>query len=217
MTYDAVVILGGGLRREGDIFSPATYADSDEFGMLGGHMRVIAGVELLRRAESDTFVFTTGIYEKNKARLGPDVLPEADVYAAHFLEQMASMNLSRPQIVLESASKTTLENMSELVRIIEAQGWKRVAIVSNTYHLPRIEALYEHLFKLRPDLHVDIAFLSAEEIVRSVLPGRYDEEIEAAYASPAAVKRAESEARGLRDLENGTYALEEFQLIRQFF
>lgn len=213
MTYDAIAILGGGLRREGDDFFPATYADSDEFGMLGGHMRVIAGVELLRRGESGTFVFTTGIYEKNKARLGQDVPPEAEIYAADFSSRAARMNVSSPEVVLERMSKTTLENMRELMRIIGARGWSHVAIVSNTYHLPRVEALYTHLFRLRPDLHVDITFLSAEEIVKGGLPGQYDTEIESAYASPSAARRVESEIRGLRDLENGTYALEEFQHV----
>ena len=33
--YDAVVVFGGGLRKEGDTYVPATYEDSDNFGMLG--------------------------------------------------------------------------------------------------------------------------------------------------------------------------------------
>lgn len=208
--YDAVVVLGGGLRKEGEEYHPATFRERDEFGMLGGHLRVAAAAELYRAGVASCFMFTTGVYEKNKARLGDDVPAESVVYAACFQEMIDGR--VPPQIVLDTVSTTTLTNMREVFSAVRARGWHTVAVVSNEYHIPRVRALYERMLSENPDMVVDITYLAAEAILKQLRPGGYDAEIEGAYQSDAGRERIESEAQGVRHLDESRYATEEFQL-----
>ncbi len=192
--YDAVVVLGGGLRKEGHEYFPATYKDSDEFGMLGGHMRVQAAVDLYRTKAARSFMFTTGVYEKNKTRLGGNVPAESEVYAERFQEAIGNIGDIQPNIILDTTSTTTLTNMQEVLSIISERKWHYVAIVSNEYHIPRIRALYEYVLRQNPKIEANITFLSAEKIVRELQPGKFDQEIDEAYASEQA-KNASSMRR----------------------
>jgi uncharacterized SAM-binding protein YcdF (DUF218 family) len=201
--YDAVVIFGGGLRKEGEEYFPATYADSDNFGMLGGHMRVNAAIQLWKARASENFIFTTGVYDKNIAKFGQGVPEESKKYAAFFAKKVGE---PAPNIVTESISTTTLTNLEEVEKILQAQQWKNVAFVSNEYHLPRIRALYERMFDKAEGSAV---FLSAEEVVRKLAPGMYDAEIEHAYATEAAKRRIANEQQGVEDIREGKYTAQQ--------
>lgn len=198
--YDAVVTLGGGLQRRGDEYYPADYRDSDEFGMLGGHMRLHAALLLLLAGRSDTFFFTTGAYEKNKRKFGPDVPPESVIYQQRFREELAKMTQApKPALIAETVSTTTAENVHEVIKMAGQRNWKNVAIITSTYHVPRVVALIKREQKWKPG-DAEIRVLPAEDVVRKLDPGIYDGEIERAYASPAAHRRLESEQRRLADL-----------------
>jgi uncharacterized SAM-binding protein YcdF (DUF218 family) len=210
--YDALIILGGGLRKEGSEYYPATYQENDGFGMLGGHMRLQAAIDLFHAKASPCFLFTTGVYEKNKTRLGADVPPESEVYAARFKEALAGEPL--PEILVETASSTTLTDLIEAIREAKKHGWHRIAVVSSDYHIPRVRALYEHVLAAQSDTQFEAEFLSAEKTVQEFQPGVFDREITEAYASDGARERQQNEQRGLQDLRDGKYATKEFQLKR---
>jgi uncharacterized SAM-binding protein YcdF (DUF218 family) len=220
-TYDALVVLGGGLRKDGDEYAPAGYHDSDDFGMLGGEMRVNAAVSLFLKGAAPNIVFTTGVYEKNIAKHGPDVPPEADVYARHFTDMLhtpryedQARDHDDPSIILENTSITTLTNIQEVLQLISDSGWDRVCIVTSKYHVPRVQALYEMALKKVADkINPHIDFLGAEDVVADLEPGVYDQDIREAYSLPEAEKRLTNEARGLADIKAGKYAIREFQLV----
>jgi hypothetical protein len=206
--YDAIVILGGGLRKEGNEYYPATYEDNDGFGMLGGHMRLRASFDLYQTKAADCFMFTTGIYEKNKARLGPEVPAESEVYAARFRELIGTR--PTPEIVIETVATTTLTDLIEAFKVATERMWKQIAILSSEYHLPRVDALCTMLLRGKGrDLTVE--FLSAERIVKECEPGTFDQEIDEAYRSESASQRARNEQQGLQDIRDGKYAIQEFQ------
>jgi len=209
--YDAVVVLGGGLRKENERYDPATYEDSDDFGMLGGHVRVQAAAQLYRAEAASCFMFTTGVYEKNKQRLGADVPAEAETYAQRFKELITDVS-GVPEIVLDTVSTTTLTNVQEIIAALISHKWQRIAIVSNEYHVPRIRVLYEHILRTHPELQVHIEYLAAERVLKELQSGFFDTEIDLAYQSEEGRKRERNEAQGLRDLQEGRYALKEFQL-----
>lgn len=199
--YDAVVTLGGGLQRRGDEYYPADYRDSDEFGMLGGHMRLHAALLLLISGTSDTFLFTTGVYEKSKKKFGPDVPPESAVYAERFREELTKMTQApKPALIAETVSTTTAENVCEIIKMAGQRGWKMVAVVTSNYHVPRVRALIKRDQKWRPG-DAEIHVMPAEDVVRKLDPGIYDDEIEQAYALPSARTRLESEQRRLAELK----------------
>lgn len=224
--YDAIFVLGGGLQKVGDKYYPTDYSHSDEFGMLGGGIRVIAALDLYLQKQSREFVFTTGIYEKNRAKFGQDVPPESHEYAATFKRLIEDLkkrpenqekfkDMEEPLITSEDRSTTTLTNIREALQIILDSGWKKVAFVSNEYHIPRIEALYKQALEKHPEVQVNVSFIPAETIVKEAEPGKYDEEICKAYCSEEAKKRIINEIQGIEDLEAGKYALEEFQLEKK--
>jgi uncharacterized SAM-binding protein YcdF (DUF218 family) len=209
--YEAVIILGSNIKRTGDGYVPVTYDDYDIFGMLAGEIRIIAAVLLFEEGLADTFVFSTGISEKTRAVLGPDVPAEAAVYSQDFLRRAGSSGRPAPTVIVEDRSVNTYTNLVECIAIIRRHRWANVGIMSARYHMPRVAALWE-LAKDKHPVDASASFLAAEDIVTHYMPGVYDAMITAAYRSPQGLKRLENEALGVQALKDGLYVLTEFHL-----
>jgi hypothetical protein len=217
--YDAVIVLGGNIRRTQTGYASATYTDSDQFGMLGGHIRVIAAAWMYLDRQASVFIFSTGTSEKTKAAFGPGVPTEAEIYSEEFKTLLRELRpdhpemaqLEPPTIILEDRSKNTVGNIEECFAIISKQTWEKVAILSARHHLPRIKTLCE-LIKQRRPVNASLAFVEAEQVVMKLCPGKYDTEIKAAYNSPEGKKRLANEAKGVSDIRDGVYVLSEYQL-----
>jgi uncharacterized SAM-binding protein YcdF (DUF218 family) len=194
--YDAVAVLCGGLRCDGGSYHPATFTDSDEHGMLGSHLRVLAAAELYRAGCARVFLFSTGVSQKSRARFGPAVPAEAAVYAAHFRAETGA----GPEVHLETGSVNTAGNCAAIAAAASRHGWARLAVLTSEYHLARVHELLR-----RPGGGEPAAILSAEAIVMAARPGAHDEQIAAAYASPAGLLRTTRERQGLADLYAGRY------------
>jgi uncharacterized SAM-binding protein YcdF (DUF218 family) len=198
--YDAVIVLCGGLRRDGDGYHPASFTDSDGFGMLGSHIRVVAAADLYRAGYADVFVFATGVSRRLRARFGPQVPAEAAVYAEHFRDLAGD----GPAILVETDSVNTAGNVAAIAGLAGRRGWRQVAIVTNEYHAPRVRELLR-----RAGAPVTAEILSAEALVMAAWRGEYDAEINAGYASPAGLWRMVCERRGLADLYGDRYDMSE--------
>lgn len=183
-------VLCGGIVLDGSRHRPTSYAEGDHFGMLGGHVRVLAAAALSRQQPGSAFVFSTGVSGKQLAALGDNVAPEAEIYAADFRR-----NDGRGDVVLETISTNTSENLTEIAKII---GNERLTLITSAYHVPRVRAMARHT-GLRAEIR------SAEAVLLAAYPGRYDAEIKVAYASPAGRQRIANESRGLADLRSGSY------------
>lgn len=229
--FDALIILSGGLARSQfrGKYHPTDYRHNDDFGMLGGSMRLVAGVALFLQKKSKNLIFSTGITEKNKSQFGDNVPTEAEVYAEKFMKilnafkkrqeyQKQLEDLEDPEVILENQSSTTLQNIQNVLEIIAQRKWTHVAIISSDYHIPRIKALCEKQLAERNDLQsLKLTFMSAEEVVKDTQPGKYDRLIQEAYQTAAAKLRINNEAQGLRDLEKGAYETRtEFQKTKRY-
>jgi len=206
MHYDAVIVLSGGIRKTASGFAPTTYEDDDGFGMMGGHVRIMAAAALYGQHAARHFVFTTGVTAKTTGLFGEGVPSEASVYAAAFLDRANNADAASA-VLLEDRSTNTIGNVREFLKIIKDSGWQHVAVLSSKYHLPRIKALCEML-----GASGRIDFLAAEDIVRQAWPGTYNAEIDTAYASDAGKKRLQNEAEGTAAIEAGGYNPAEHQL-----
>ena len=193
--YDAVAVLCGGLRHDGEAYHPASFTDSDEHGMLGSYIRVLAAADLYRAGCARVFLFSTGISQKSRARFGPAVPAEAVVYAEHFRAEAGG----GPEVLLETGSVNTAGNCAAITAAARQHGWSRLALVTSEYHLPRVREL------LRLGGGEPAAVLSAEAIIMAARPGVHDTQIAAAYASPAGLLRTARERQGLADLYAGRY------------
>ena len=51
-TWDALIVVGSNIKRDGDGYRPVTYDDYDTFGMLAGEIRIIAAVMLYEQIQA---------------------------------------------------------------------------------------------------------------------------------------------------------------------
>jgi uncharacterized SAM-binding protein YcdF (DUF218 family) len=210
-TWDALIILGSNIKRDGDGYRPVTYDDYDTFGMLAGEIRIIAAVILYEQNVASTFVFSTGISEKTKEILGPNVPSEATVYGQDFLSRIRSSDRPAPAVILEDRSVNMYSNLTECIAIIRRNRWKHVAIMSARYHMARVQVLWE-LAREKHPVATTAVFVAAEDVVTEYRPGIYEDMIDAAYGSPQGQKRLKNEAQGVQDMRDGRYVLTEFRL-----
>ncbi len=218
---DVITVQSGGLRKSGDnTYASTLYTDVDDFGMLGGFVRVLAAEELYWRDPATPFIFCNGKSAKQIAKFGPDVPTDAEIYAEEFRQgvvqdargQTREANLPEPKILLEDTSVNTVESIGRLMTMCATRGWKRMGLISSDYHIPRIKALCGLIFEKLGEEPVTITFMSAESILKELRPGVYDDEIDTAYQTPAAHERIKNEQNGLRDIAAGRYHIGEFQL-----
>lgn len=221
--YDAVVVLCGGLQKTGGNYYPTDYRHGDEFGMLGAGIRIVAALDLYFKRQSKNFVFSTGITEKNKAKFGEGVPPEAQVYAEKFIRILKGLqrrsdyrnkfsDIEEPVITLENRSFNTTSNIKEVLQIIRDNNWQKVAILSSKYHIPRVQALYSMALEQHPEVRIGIDFIKAEDYVEQTEPGEYDSVIVRYEKTSEAKKRYANEEQGLEAIRKGKYHRGEFQL-----
>lgn len=218
--FDAITVQSAGLRKlDDDTYASTLYTDADDFGMLGGYMRVLAAQELHWQDAASTFVFCNGRSAKQIAKFGPQVPTDAEIYAEEFKRgitqderSLSAENVRTPRVLLEDKSVNTVASIGELLSMCAVQGWEHIGLVSSDYHIPRIRALCGLIFEKLGYKPVDISFISAETIVKELRPGVYDEEINAAYQTPTALERIRNEQIGCDDITAGRYHIGEFQL-----
>ena len=219
--YDAIIILCGGIYKTTEgAYEPTEYFHSDEFGMLGGKARVLAAVELYLQKRARNFCFSTGVSEKSKAKFGLDLPAEALIYSNVFQKLIADFRekdtaLEQPTIFLEAKSVNTASNIREVLELARGKDWNMIAIISSEYHIPRVRALYDSIRNQIGGIKLLSSFLSAEEILKTTRPGKYDTEIEAAYASKAAQLRLYNETQGLKAFRQKKYIFSEYQLYKK--
>lgn len=217
---DAITVQSAGLRKLDDgTYASTLYTDSDDFGMLGGFMRVRAAQELYWQDAASTFVFCNGRSAKQIAKFGPQVPTDAEIYADEFKigiaqdeRSQSAENARTPRVLLEDKSVNTVASIGELLSMCAVQGWEHIGLVSSDYHIPRIRALCGLIFEKLGYKPVDISFISAEAIVKESRPGIYDAEIDSAYQTPLALQRISNEKAGCEDIAAGRYHIGEFQL-----
>ncbi len=101
----------------------------DAIVVLGGPNDAMArrtahAVALLRAGRAGTLVLCGGVV-RDKA--------ECEVMRDHAL----AAGVPAERILLESASRTTLENAARCREILDRRGWTRVLVVTDRLHLPR--------------------------------------------------------------------------------
>lgn len=214
--HDAVIILCGGLYKKPDgTYAPTSYKHCDEFGMLGGQIRITAAIEIYLHEQATTFCFSTGVSQKQISKFGTTVPSEASIYRDVFLDQLKQHTRPvQPQIFLDETSVNTTSNLQEVISLAQKKNWISLAIISNDYHIPRITQLYSLVQKQLSATSIEATFLSAEKIVQRYQPNRYDAEIAAAYNTKEGLQRIINEQKGVQDIMQKKYILTEYQLAK---
>lgn len=114
--YDAVVLLGGFIRRpEG----------STELELAEGGDRLIRAWEMVRDGRADRVLVSGGS--------GNESAPEADLGA----QMLRELGVDPARILRERKSRNTRENAVEVAAMVRDAGLERLALVTSAFHMQR--------------------------------------------------------------------------------
>lgn len=122
--FDAVVVLGGGLRESGTLRPAVELSDETR-------LRTLCGVQLYQQGAAPRVLMTGG---------------DARVFGSGTKEAIAmqqwAIRLGTPPaaLVIEDRSRTTYENAVETRRLLGTG--KRILLVTSAYHIPRAVAVF---------------------------------------------------------------------------
>jgi len=168
-----------------------------EHGMAGGGiMRVVVG----------------GKYPKDEKKAPAEVIAAELQYAG----------VERNNIISDPNTLDTISEIIGLIKVAQLSDCTDVGVLTNEYHIPRIDAIINNLEWLifdderDPDFlegmeklrrgKININLIPAEDVIKNSLPAIYDSEIMPAIESVEMQRRIESEKHGVGDLKSGRYS-----------
>lgn len=188
-------------------YRSTVYSQLSEHGIAtGGRTRIIAGAEIAK-AVPELKIVTNSFN-----RFDPEMPSMATVNK----EELVRRGIDPDRISLEENSFSTVTQLVEMVNEAVKNKWLKVVAMTNTYHLPRMSAMYEHLEEIINDAQfqetlkkfrqqgVQVEFVCAEDVLR-IMGGHFIPYLEAVENMPEFARTKETEAQGLADLKAGKY------------
>ena len=201
-SFDYIHLLCAGIKQNdtGRWVSTDLSEKDIAFGAPGGKLRVLA-TAVLARELPETLIFTGG----GKGYGVPLGAPEDRPLLAEILrDELRDAGAPLERIVLERESNTTYQELQELAKLIEREGCKFVAVVTNRWHVSRTQAILEIKFpKLREKAAIEV--VAAEDVLLQDDRVYWEGTIESAYNSAWMKKLSDMEENGRRQIVDGTY------------
>jgi hypothetical protein len=197
-----IVVLGGGLVKDQKTgkWRTRTFNEDGIFGATGDMIRVVAASYLYKDNPNNMIVSMSG-----KGTL-KDVLPNEVTVASVMRDELITLGVPKKSIILEDKSGTTFENLVELKKIIRKLRPKKVTLITNDYHLPRVRAMIDYIDELKDVTKMtDIEFASAEKVAIEHDKEKWRYIIDTSYKTDAMQTRIANELKGVQDIKNGTY------------
>jgi hypothetical protein len=191
----ASLVLGGWPRQDSrGIWCSSMF----EGGGIGDRLRVEAAV-LLYRASPQLIVVSGG-----KGKLAH--LPDAPACASVLRRELLELGIPPDDIFEETQAANTYEQLQSIKNLFADFRITSLRIVSNRYHLPRIDAFLNSDSELHAwEARRRIQSQGAEDILLQHDPSRWHYLITEAYNSPTMKQRIADEAKGVRDILAGAY------------
>jgi uncharacterized SAM-binding protein YcdF (DUF218 family) len=120
-TYDAVIVLGGAVDAQRS-------QSSGQLQLNGSAERILQGYELVRTGRARNILLSAG------ALIPLEGVPTEAEFLAR---QLRAWNVPADRIYEERLSRNTRENAVESARIVAAQGWQRLLLVTSAAHMSR--------------------------------------------------------------------------------
>lgn len=190
---EAIIILGGGLiKNRDDIWQTRNYND----GSGGGErIRVLAGYYLYKRKEDGVIIASGG---KGKKLHEPTTVTISSVIKKELME----LGIPKQKIIEDNKSISTLEQLESIKKLIN--GYSKISIISNKYHLPRIKTMIAYIPELK-FLKNKVRIISGENTVIKYGPAKWRRVISATYKTRAMKKRIAQEKQGIKDIKFDNY------------
>ena len=199
-----LIVLAGGLRQDKNGTWHTTLGEnqSSENGLLNDRLRVLAA-EALWKDHNDSIILSSGGQGTLK-----DILPAGLTPSKVIKDELIELGVQPECIIEENKTATTYEQLISINEMIKSGALSgKVKIISNNYHLPRIEAMINYT-KLKNDLSGHIELVGAEDVLMKYKKAEWEDFIEKAEKSEVMVERLKNEAKGVEQIKNGTYKFE---------
>ncbi|MFA4941239.1 MAG: YdcF family protein [Patescibacteria group bacterium] len=203
----AIIILSAGIKKDknGNWMSTGLVEEKNLSSASGGKARVIAA-SYIYKDDSENFIIASGGHGSDRNILGIKHPGLSKILKKELIESGVPAN----KIIEENKSNTTYQQLVELQKIIVEKEIKNIIIISNRYHLPRIQAMIE----FGPDLNIfkkmfrasDIELKSAEDVLIKYKPEKWKKIITKVYQSGGMVARIDLEKKGVEQIKKGTYS-----------
>ncbi|KKQ25663.1 MAG: hypothetical protein US62_C0005G0045 [Candidatus Woesebacteria bacterium GW2011_GWA1_37_8] len=183
-----------------------------EHGMAGGGIMRVAAATVISKSNSDLQVVVGGKYPKDEKKAPAEVIAAELQYAG----------VERNNIISDPNTLDTISEIIGLIKVAQLSDCTDVGVLTNEYHIPRIDAIINNLEWLifdderDPDFlegmeklrrgKININLIPAEDVIKNSLPAIYDSEIMPAIESVEMQRRIESEKHGVGDLKSGRYS-----------
>lgn len=217
---EAFFILVGAMKynEQKEIFESGAFGDVDENSLLstgtalttGGKDRMFAAVQMHEVFPKATIVPMSRTRDENKP-----------TYAAVTKDELIRKNVNPEQIVFEDVSINTITEFKEAAKLCLQHGWKDIVFITSNWHLPRSQALFNHIENFAEGEEEDevltsfvqaiqngeikVQFLGTTEVL-SLRDKRYQKLFEAVESDERMLQRKQVEREGLAQIEAGTYA-----------
>jgi len=196
-----IAIPGGWVKKGADGLWHSTGFDDlkNHFGAPGSILRVEAGAVLFKK-NPNSFIAALG--GKGQLSNVPGARPVAEIMK----RELAGLGVPEEKILEETESGTTYEQLKALMKTTERISPEEVVIVSNRYHLPRMEAMVKYAPVLKDAAKkFKIKFASAEDVLAKSDPKAWKKILKAVYDSAEIKELAAKEESGARQIRESKY------------
>jgi len=204
-----MVVLGGALIKDIDAnWRTADFNDAgDQFGISGDRLRVIAAHYLYQDDLNQLFIASgSGLAGQLQN------ISDAPHLSEVLKKELIALGIPAEKIIEERNSNDTYQQLQELKKIVQQEGYDDVTLVSNIYHLPRIEAMIEVDRELKAMFDSGrLKVTAAEDILMAYEPAVWQETIERGYNSQAMQARIKLEQQGIKDIKEGKYKFKQYE------
>jgi hypothetical protein len=195
---NGIVLLAGGIKRMNNGLCRSTYFNEEsDCGPPGSYLRTLATAHLFKVYPESIIIASGGRGTCN------DILAKDESLSAILKRELLELEIPEENIVEESGSNTTYENLIEINKLVPKLGFQHVLIVSNRWHLARINEIIKHFHNLHA-LGKISEIVSAEDVVVKYDPLQ-ESSIKKAYHSEPILRIIKQEKNGVLQIKANTY------------
>jgi hypothetical protein len=193
-----VSVLGGDIWDDNGTWrSNGLDGPGDAAGVTLDRFRVIAAAYLMETRESNdvlTYIAQGGTEKDTRPSI-----------ASVLRRELIDLGVPLSAILVEEVSQSSYTQLLELQKIVIERKPDRIKIISNEWHIPRLEAMLATLDVLSELRALNPEFVTAEEVLVRTHPKEWGRIIEEVRTRPDVQARIEKEKRGVTQINDGTY------------
>ncbi|MFA6552383.1 MAG: YdcF family protein [Candidatus Paceibacterota bacterium] len=197
-----VCLLGGGLAKDGNGMWRTTLGENegDMKGFSNDRLRVLTAAALWKE-NNELKIIVSGGQGQYK-----NILPVEITLASVMKKELLELGVPADNIMEEDKSNSTYEQLCALSDMINSGKIAgKVEILSNEWHLPRVEAMIKYTgFKTKLNGR-NIKTISAEDILLKVDGKKWKDFIDKMRKNESLKKRVAMEKNAIEQIKNGTY------------